>query len=198
MLEEPPENGLFLLDLQPARPAAADNPLALPPARSEAAPARVVAIARPLAEHEPACLGGRYRSCRGALGRQPSPGDPTLVGDETRDLSRLCPASPPACRRSTIAACTNLRTPSALAAQEDAFDGFIAAGRRLAVAAGPSASRNRRGPCRRRSRPLRLPVGRTYGRSSRDSASLQAETLNLDRKQVVLQVFMALADATRM
>ena len=29
-------------------------------------------------------------------------------------------------------------------------------------------------------------------------SSLQAETLNLDRKQVVLQVFMALANATRM
>jgi DNA polymerase-3 subunit delta' len=193
MLEEPPENGLFLL--------IANRPGQLLPTirsrchRLDLKPLQEETIRRALAENEAGASAADIELAAALSGGSLRRAIQYLDSDGTatyRAFADLAGALPKVDYERVHALADSI----AGRGQEDAFDGFVGLvddwlSRRVNRRAEPAGSLS---PA---VEGASLASWAAVWEKLRD-ASLQAETLNLDRKQVVLQVFMALADATRM
>ncbi len=193
MLEEPPENGLFLL--------IANRPGQLLPTirsrchRLDLKPLTEATIRAALAEHEPDADEADIRLAAALSGGSLRRAIQFLNGEGTatyRAFAGLAGALP----QLDYERVHQLADSIAGRGREDAFDGFVGLvddwlSRRVTQRPEPA------GALSPAVEAASLASWAVVWEKLRD-ASLQAETLNLDRKQVVLQVFMALADATRM
>lgn len=193
MLEEPPENGLFLLISN--RPGQLLPTIRSRCHRLDLKPLTQEAVRGALARREPDALAADIDLAAALSAGSLRRAAQYLDGDGTatyRAFAGLAGGLP----QVDYARVHDLADAIAVRGQEDAFDGFVGL-----VDDWLSRRVNRRpepaGTLSPAVEAASLASWAGVWEKLRD-ASLQAETLNLDRRQVVLQVFMALADATRM